>query len=1106
MATCGSRSRLLLAIAAALGAAACSDATPAATPAGGLPDVHAGLDIVVHFGDVSAKPDIAKTQTDIADGSADLLADGALDAPAPAKDVAADTPAPTEDSAPGEDVSADAEDSAACNGAEAITETCNGLDDDCDGVTDEQNAVGCKVYYFDNDGDGFGTGDGLCLCANPGLMTAKGGDCNDDDSSVSPDAIDVCNGKDDNCDGVTDAGFGDLDKDGVPDCVDPDIDGDGTANAQDCAPTDAAVHPGAVEVCNGADDDCNGQTDEAGAVGCTVSWPDGDGDGFGKAGAASACLCSAAGAAKAGDCNDSDASVHPGAAEICNDVDDNCDGTVDEGCDKDQDGWCASDAVIVGNPAVCKAGKQDCDDANAAIHPGQPETCGNGIDDDCDGLTDSGANLKNCLVFFLDGDQDGWGAGEGVCQCAASGAFSALQNGDCNDGSVAAHPGASEVCDGLDNDCNGQTDEGAAGGCTAFYADADGDGYGDPGKTACLCSAGAAFPTALGGDCDDTKKTKNPGLIEVCDGIDNNCNGKIDEDGATGCKVWFVDSDGDGYGDASKPVCQCGPGGPTQTQQGGDCNDSYFAANPGASEICDGVDNDCDGTIDEAGALGCTAWLRDADGDGYGVTGDSQCLCAQSGLYKAQSGGDCDDGKGSVHPGATETCNGVDDNCDGVTDPANADGCSVYFVDGDGDGFGQSAVTPKCLCGPGEGYTALAGGDCDDNDAAVSPAAAETCDGKDNNCDGFTDPKGSVGCTTYYLDSDGDGFGAIGSAQCTCSAQGSYVATQGGDCNDQASAVHPGVTEVCNGVDDDCDGLTDNGASGTVLYYLDGDGDGWGSGAGQLACGPAGLLTATQSGDCDDGKPSVHPGAAEVCNGIDDNCNGSVDDGLPTATYYFDGDGDGFGTSATKVACGPGGGYGATQSGDCDDTKASVHPGATEITCNGIDENCDGSDACACTASTLFGFESNTSGWAVGSGWRRDSWLKTEGSWALVYEKGTTTCGYSYTGGSTSSYSFVVPLGAKQIAIDEKMQNVICDFGDCTWDAVDTSSVLTLTLDGSDIVLGPYSNYPNNGTRSWVISPSQWGKTVKFSAKIATQSSDDCLGGFGIDNLRVTCN
>ncbi len=216
--------------------------------------------------------------------------------------------------------------------------------------------------------------------------------------------------------------------------------------------------------------------------------------------------------------------------------------------------------------------------------------------------------------------------------------------------------------------------------------------------------------------------------------------------------------------------------------------------------------------------------------------------------------------------------------------------------------------------------------------------------GGDAGAGGDSGAAGAGGCpttTTYYRDDDGDGYGVDGDTQDLCAPDGAYTATQGGDCDDATATTHPGAAEVCDGVDNDCNGDIDEGAF--TAYYRDDDGDGYGvDGDTQDLCAPDGAYTATQGGDCDDATATTNPGAAEVCDGVDNDCNGDIDENLPLTTYYRDDDGDTYGvTGDSQDLCGPGGAYTATQDGDCDDAVAGTNPGATEV-CDAVDNNCDG--------------------------------------------------------------------------------------------------------------------------------------------------------------------
>ena len=128
--------------------------------------------------------------------------------------------------------------------------------------------------------------------------------------------------------------------------------------------------------------------------------------------------------------------------------------------------------------------------------------------------------------------------------------------------------------------------------------DQDEDGYGDSNSILESCEAPAGY-VDVAGDCDDIDNFSNPQAVEYCDGADNNCDGNIDEAGAVGSIDHYIDLDGDGFGDDTTQTSGCTV--PTgSVLQGGDCDDNESTANPAALEVCDGIDNDCDGDVDES--------------------------------------------------------------------------------------------------------------------------------------------------------------------------------------------------------------------------------------------------------------------------------------------------------------------------------------------------------------------------------------------------------------------------------------------------------------------------------------------------------------------------
>ena len=403
---------------------------------------------------------------------------------------------------------------------------------------DSNNAADVFLYnmfggytgvYIDNDGDGFGSGAPQNICEVSANHAFRGGDCNDTDPFIRPNAFDECDGIDNNCNG-------EIDED-----VTFDRDGDGHTTPDSCLGTKddcndnwPDIYAGAPEICDGSDNDCDGLIDE------NLTF-DLDGDGYTAPGS-----CEGSG----DDCNDDNLNIHPFKQELCDGLDNDCDGVVDEGA-----AWSDLGAACSSGTGECEAGGvKVCDPNNPTgatmcnANPASPtaEIC-DGLDNDCDGSTD-----ENPESPAVKGDTCTVGVGQcsrtGVLQCGAdsSGFF------EC---SVSPGAPSAEVCgDKIDNDCDGLIDD-LDGECFAsdYFCDGDGDGAAGS-QPSGSCSGAGCVPegcqSAPGNDCDDIDRSVFPGQLEKCDGIDNNCNGEIDEGDLDGNGVPdCIDPDGDAIPD-----------------------------------------------------------------------------------------------------------------------------------------------------------------------------------------------------------------------------------------------------------------------------------------------------------------------------------------------------------------------------------------------------------------------------------------------------------------------------------------------------------------------------------------------------------------------------
>ncbi|MEL7221411.1 MAG: MopE-related protein, partial [Bacteroidota bacterium] len=351
------------------------------------------------------------------------------------------------------------------------------------------------------------------------------------------------------------------------------------------------------------------------------------------------------------DCDDTDNTVYPGAPEICDGKDNNCNDEIDEGvqttyfADTDNDGFGdpANMMLACEQPMGFVLDNTDCNDQDEHEFPGQQ--------------------------WIIDGDGDGYGDGVIVESClrpenAYLNEELTAATGDCDDENPAISPEGIEVCDGIDNNCDGQIDEDLP--LFTYYLDDDGDGFGDPAMSLDTCQMTPPSGYVVNDlDCDDLLMAVNPDANEICDGIDNNCDGQIDED--LPLFTYYLDDDGDGFGDPAVSLDTCDMTPPLNYVVNDlDCNDFAADINPDAIEVCDDIDNNCDGEIDENITL--RTYYRDADADGFGDAENLINIC-----YNLPPDGyvtndqDCDDTNDGINPDQLDIPdNGIDEDCDGV--------------------------------------------------------------------------------------------------------------------------------------------------------------------------------------------------------------------------------------------------------------------------------------------------------------------------------------------------------------------------------------------------------------------------------------------------------
>lgn len=550
--------------------------------------------------------------------------------------------------------------------------------------------------------------------------------------------------------------------------------------------------------------------------------------------------------------------------------------------------FCASPCIDMDNDGYglfanskCKFNIKDCDDTNPEKFGGVSEICNNNIDDDCDGFRD--CNDPDCFSSF-------------DCVLVSN----CNNNGTCDTG---------ETIFTCPYDCTCIDD----GECTKPEC----PGPNNP-ATCADCECGNGIVNSICG--------------EQCDGGDD-CNINC-----TSIAPTCTDSDHDRYIKSNTAVINCGnvcgSFGDESCLGNNDCDDTRADVYPTKSEICDGIDNDCDGSIDGGLNIEACAYVCEAAGHDYNANRGGNLSCCGNdpleGPYVKNESDYCTDGR--------------DNDCDGYIDETDTD-CmecnannnlneSFWYVfgqldcnqcDHEGDDNGNQSINNSNFWNAYPGMADKCDAVCGTVAATVTwdqyEHGVETkCDSLDNDCDGQIDEDLPTTPTTC-------GVGA-------CASQGTLACVNG----QMVNSCTPGQPspEICDGIDNNCDGFTDEGCTMNT-YCIDADGDGYGKIGSETSAftQPDGYVT--DCTDCNDNSKYAYPGHTETCDNIDNDCDGSIDEGC-------DDDGDDYCDNSmlwfnTTLSCQFT--LSGTSGNDCNDANSNVNPGKTEIKCNGIDDDCN---------------------------------------------------------------------------------------------------------------------------------------------------------------------
>lgn len=814
------------------------------------------------------------------------------------------------------------------------------------------------LWYIDTDADGFGNSTVTQIgCTQPLGYVANNTDCNDNDPSVNQ----------------LSTWYQDADLDGY---------GNPAVTLSNCGQP-------AGYVANNTD--CNDNNPTANQV--SIWYADVDGDSFGNpAVSQSNCGQPLGYVANSADCNDNSASMNPSLIEIFDGLDNNCNGITDEGftpltfyLDADGDGIGGSSFVVnivsPGSNYVLITG--DCNDANANMFPGNTEICDN-LDNNCSGSIDENLVFLN---YYQDLDGDNFGNVNQMISTCSTPLGYVLDSTDCNDANNLIFPGAVEIeGNGIDEDCNGAdapltpvmlgiyqfagtvdctTQDNVASNSNLDLTFANFSGVG----TNCAIGGGIFNRSGwnIGASVDLNQYNEFSVSAANCKSMNlDRVAFKFRPSGSAGSPVWHLRSSLDNFA----TDLDYGTG---VNVNNANLDDTVYLTNHANLTqvtfrfyITEILGTTTTWRMDDVSLYGNVISLTpqtfyaDVDQDGFGALANDTMVCTMPAGFVTNSL-DCNDSDATINPntiwymdmdgdllgntamtftGCTPPVGYVLNATDCNDSDANITGPTTYYADVDLDGFGDDATGILACTQPAN--TVTIGGDCNDTNNAIYPGI------------------------TYYADLDQDGFGDLLNDSISCALPNGYVSNSQ-DCNDVDSTINPttvwyvdmdgdlqgdatntftGCTPPTGYVlnDNDCDDSNAN-ITAPTMYYVDLDNDGFGDDATGVEDCTQPANTVIIGGDCNDNDTTIYPGAPEICDGFDNNCNGTNDEGLTFNTYYFDADNDQFGAGIGLVTCQaiPIPGY-VLVTGDCDDTNPNVYPGATDISANDIDENCDGVD------------------------------------------------------------------------------------------------------------------------------------------------------------------